>query len=132
MSLDRTLSGLIVDFTNQLLDAIRAARMAELLGLGVNGPVAQPRRKLSGGAAKPNRGKKPSRPLARRSNAQLQRGLDKVVALLKQAEEPMRAETIQEKLKLDRRELPGLLQRGLKTKVLRKKGERRASAYSVV
>ena len=69
--------------------------------------------------------------MRRRSAKDIQKGLGKIVALLKQAKEPMRAEQIQKALKLDRRELPRLVQEGLKTKAMKKKGTKRATVYSV-
>jgi hypothetical protein len=42
----------------------------------------------------------------------------------------MRADEIQKFLQLDKREFPRVLKEGLKTKKLRKKGEKRATTYS--
>lgn len=134
MSLRSTLDALTTTFTNGVLNAIRAASMDELLGARVS--EGRPRKQLAGGGqvSIPSRGKRAKKSagrLQRRSAAQLQKGLDKIVALLKRAAEPMRTEQIQKALELDRRELPRLVQKGLKAKVLKKRGEKRATTYSV-
>ena len=55
--------------------------------------------------------------------------LGRVVAALQVG--PMRAEEIQKSLGLNRKELPRVLTLGLKTKTLKRKGQRRGTTYSV-
>ncbi|MGH7295483.1 MAG: hypothetical protein ACRELB_11145, partial [Polyangiaceae bacterium] len=64
----------------------------------------------------------------RRGPEDIARTLGLVIAALKTG--PLRAEEIQKLLKLDKRELPRVLQEGLATKKLKKKGEKRATTYS--
>ncbi|MGH7296566.1 MAG: hypothetical protein ACRELB_16630 [Polyangiaceae bacterium] len=65
---------------------------------------------------------------ARRAPEDIARTLGLVVAALKTG--PMGAEEIQKLLKLDKRELPRVLQEGLATRKLKKKGEKRATTCS--
>ena len=55
--------------------------------------------------------------------------LASVVALLKKSPDGLRSEAIRDALKLDRREVPRVLAEGLKGKVLRKRGAKRATVY---
>lgn len=81
-------------------------------------------------AAKPGvpRAKKTSR-LARRSDEQIDALVDKVVALVKKTPEGLRAEAIREALHLEAKELPRVFARAKERKVLRSKGQKRATAY---
>lgn len=135
MTLRATLDGLVADFTDNLLLAIRAASMEELLGTRVSSRSPGRSKQLAGGGGVPvpfrgKRAKKSAGRLRRRSAAQLQKGVEKIVALLKKAKQPMRSEQIQGVLRLDRREFPRLVLLGLKTKVLKKQGEKRGTEYT--
>jgi hypothetical protein len=66
--------------------------------------------------------------LQRRTPEEIAKTLALVVAAVRA--KPMRAEEVQRFLKLDRRELPRVLGLGLKTKKLRKRGQKRATQYS--
>lgn len=68
--------------------------------------------------------------LARRSPADLEQTLTLVVAMLTaDGNKGARSEEIRKLLKLDKRELPRVLKAGLEKKVLRSKGQKRATTY---
>jgi hypothetical protein len=66
--------------------------------------------------------------LARRSSEDIEKTLGLVVAALRAG--PMKAEAIKASLGLDRKELPLVLKLGLKTKSLKKRGQKRGTLYS--
>jgi len=67
--------------------------------------------------------------LARRSQAQIEKTLGDIVALVKK-KPGLRAEQIRAQLGLQAKEMPRILAEGLSTKTLTKKGEKRATVYS--
>ena len=85
-------------------------------------------------APKPARPAAPARKakgrLARRSPADIAKALEKVVALVKSSKAPLRSEQIRQKLGMDRKEMPRVLQEGLTKKALKSKGQKRATTYS--
>ena len=75
-------------------------------------------------------GKKSDR-LPRRSAEDIAHALDQIVAIVKAAPKGLRAEQIQAKLGIDKRELPRPVAEGLSSKRLIKKGKKRATTYFV-
>lgn len=80
-------------------------------------------------AKKPGVPRKPSGRLARRSIEQIDQVVDKVVKLVKAFPEGLRAETIREDLSLEAKELPRVFRRALQKKLLKAKGQKRATTY---
>jgi hypothetical protein len=128
MSLRSSLDVLAATFANAVLDAIRGARLEELLaetgGGGGRGPGRPPKSKV---AAPPAR--KPGR-LARRSPADIAKALDQIVTLVRGKKEGLRAEQIRTALKMQSKEMPRILKEGLTKKKLKAKGQKRATTYT--
>jgi hypothetical protein len=132
------LSALANRFASDVLAAIREASLDEILAEGSAGPSPSRRpraphsaptpRALAAAAAR--RPRVVGGRLVRRSAVDIQKTLEQVVALLKaMGSAGARSEEIQKSLKLDKRELPRVLQTGIAKKVLRSKGQKRATRY---
>lgn len=80
--------------------------------------------------AAPKVAKKAGR-LGRRSPADIARTLENIVAVLAAHPEGLRAEQIKAALSLDTREVPRPIAEGLKSGVLKKSGQKRATVYTV-
>jgi hypothetical protein len=85
-------------------------------------PPSKPVRK-----AKPTTGRLP-----RRSPEEIAKALEQVVALLATHPGGLRAEQIRAELGMDVREMPRVLQAGVAHKMLKSKGEKRATTYTAV
>jgi hypothetical protein len=114
--------------TNAILETIRSASLKELMGSGA-GQIQQPM--LAGRMAALPVGPRllPSGRLHRRSLDEIAKTLDSVASLLKRHPQGLRAEQIRNELGLMRKELPRVLKDGLTNKVIRAKGEKRATTY---
>jgi hypothetical protein len=131
------LTALANSFANAVLAAIRSASLQDLMAeSGAAAPVRAAGRRARTPAAPPapapraTRAVKPGARLARRSPADIEKALDRVVTALKAAKERgLRSEEIQKAAGLERRELPRVLKSGLAKKVLRSKGQKRATTY---
>jgi hypothetical protein len=138
-SLRTTLDDLAHRFAEACLAAIRGASIEDLLE--AQGAVSRPgpgrRTAPAHGktirmppAAPPARAKFKGGRLLRRSPDEIDKTLGLVVAMLKATPgQGMRSEEIQSFLRLDKRELPVVLQTGLRSKKLRSKGQKRATTY---
>ncbi|MGH7296202.1 MAG: hypothetical protein ACRELB_14770 [Polyangiaceae bacterium] len=127
-TLHSKLNDLASAFADSVLSAIRTASLDDLV-VGARPAPSARRTPGRGDHAGPSEAPKPTNGrLARRGPQDIAKTLGLVVAALKTS--PMRAEEIQKLLQLDKRELPRVLKEGLKTKKLRKKGEKRATTYS--
>jgi hypothetical protein len=116
-TLHSRLNDLASEFTDAILDAIRAASLDELQGLEPGGTTAgRPR------MAKPGR-------LARRSAEDIAKALDMVVGLVKKTKNGLRAEDIRLALGLDVREMARVLKEGIAKKRLEATGQKRATTY---
>lgn len=115
------LSSLASSFTDGVLAAIRSASLEDLL----NESGRRPARGRAAGAPAKSNGR-----LQRRSAADIQAALGKVLGLLKGKKGGLRSEQIRAVLKFDKRELPRVLHEGLKAKKLKAKGQKRATVYS--
>ena len=116
-------------FANAVVDAIRGASLHELVA--ADGRAGAGRGAASGPVAKAT-GPKTTRTgrLKRRSSEDIGQVLDQIVALVKKNKDGLRAEQIRTELDLQAKELPRVLKEGLRSKRLRKAGQKRATVYS--
>jgi hypothetical protein len=129
-SLRTAISDLASTFVAGVLDSIRGANLEDLLGeaSGVRRGPGRPRATPDDSTA-PARVMRSGR-LKRRSREEIAKALDEVVALVKKHKGGLRAEQIRAQLKMDRKEMPRVLQEGLSTKKLKSKGQKRATTYT--
>ena len=127
VSLHAQILELTGSFTDAILETIRGSSLTELMQETGNarweGRVERATSQANGPRLLP------SGRLHRRSLDEIAKTLDDVVALLKKHEKGLRAEQIRSELGLMRKELPRVLKDGLAAKVLRAKGEKRATTY---
>ena len=123
------LDSLAASFASAVVDAIRGASLHELVASdGRAAPAARP---ASSPVAKPVASKTTrSGRLKRRSSEDIGQVLDQIVALVKKNKDGLRAEQIRTELSLQAKELPRVLKEGLRSKRLRKAGQKRATVYS--
>jgi len=123
------LDSLAAAFASAVVDAIRGASLHELVASdGRSAPAARP---SPGPVAKPITSKTTrSGRLKRRSSEDIGQVLDQVVALVKKNKDGLRAEQIRTELNLQSKELPRVLKEGLRSRRLRKAGQKRATVYS--
>jgi hypothetical protein len=115
--LTAAIESLASSFASSLLHAIRGASLEEIVSESASARPARGRARTPGGR------------LRRRSADQIVATLGRIHALLKKSKSGLRAEEIREALKLHRKELPIPLAEGLRTKRLRKTGQKRATTY---
>jgi hypothetical protein len=133
MSLRAQLNDLAANFADAIVNAIRGSSLEELLaqagGAGAprRGP-GRPRGTAAGTESKP-RGRRAGR-LPRRSAEEIAAELEKIVVLVKKSKAGLRAEEIRASLKMQPKEMPRILKEGLATKVLKSKGQKRATTYT--
>lgn len=125
-SLRSRLDELAQSFTNGVLEAVRAASIEQLKAESHGGRrAAAAARGRQGPVSARKRGR-----LARRTQAQIEATLAKVLAALKGTRgKGLRAEEIRETLGLDVREMPRVLKEGLRTRKLKAEGQTRATVY---
>jgi hypothetical protein len=140
-SLRSHLSDLASNFASAILSAIKGASLEDILGEG-----GSPRRRGPGrprgssnrtkAASKTAPASTPVRKirgrLRRRSPEEIAKALAAVVALVKTAKDGLRAEQIRDALKMQRKEIPRVLQEGLAKKQLKSKGKKRATVYTAI
>jgi hypothetical protein len=136
-TLKSQLESLAESFARQVLEALRAAPVSDLVAAG-GATAGSPRRArvVTGGAdrrvpdriAVPVRKGKAGR-LPRRSAEEIQGALGKIVQLVKRQKAGMRAEEIRAVSGLQAKELPRILKEGLRTRKLTAKGQKRATTY---
>jgi hypothetical protein len=142
-SLRSQISDLASTFASAVLTAIRGSSLEDILAETKSSAEAprrgpgRPRRSSTAVAAptpKPTNAGAPARKakgrLARRSPADIAKALATVVTLVKSSKAPLRSEDIRAKLGMDKKEMPRVLQEGLTKKVLKSKGQKRATTYS--
>jgi hypothetical protein len=136
-NLRSALNHLASNFASAVLDALKTASLDDLVS-GSAGHAAPARRgpgrpRGSGTSRSPGASPGPKRSpagrLARRSPEQIAKAVERVVALVKKSKDGLRSEQIRAELKLDKRELPRVLGEGLAKKVLKSKGQKRATRY---
>ena len=137
-NLRSALAALADDFASSVLAAVRDASLDDLLGEMSGAPPRRGPGRPRGSSApasapaaprSPAATRKPTGRLPRRSPEEIARTLTQVVAIVKKST-GMRSEEIQKALKLDKREVPRVLFEGLRSKKLKKKGQKRATIYS--
>lgn len=128
MPLRAQLAALADGFANAVLAAIRGASLEDLLAEGGAATRRGPGRPRAGSTT--SKKARAGGRLARRSSEDIAEALSKVVALVKGHKTGLRSEQIRDALKLDKRELPRVLHEGIAKKVLRAKGQKRATTYS--
>lgn len=133
--LSTRLHELATHFADEVLAAIRATSLHELTSdVQTTGRRRPEMPALAGSAPAPSSAPAKKSPkivngrLARRSSDDVEATLRLVVAALKVG--PMNGEAIRKSLGLERQELPRVLALGLKSKRIKKKGNRRGTIYS--
>jgi len=119
------LASLADSFASAVLDAVRSTSLEELLP-GTGGGSKRGRPAMA--AIKPARQKGSAR-LRRRSQADIEKAVNHVVALVKGRREGLRAEQIRARLHMQPKEMPRVLAEGLAKRKLKKKGQKRATTY---
>jgi hypothetical protein len=122
------LDSLAATFASAVVNAIRGASLHELVADGRTTPAARPTSGPVAKAAVPKTTR--SGRLKRRSTEDIGQVLDQVVSLVKKNRDGLRAEQIRTELSLQAKELPRVLKEGLRSKRLRKAGQKRATVYS--
>jgi hypothetical protein len=125
-TLQSKLNDLAADLADAVLVAIRNSPLEELLG--VTGGRA---RRFPAGLASGAKSAPAARPgrLKRRSLGEIAQTLNDIVALVNKSKDGLRAEEIRRELNLQAKELPRVLREGLARKVLKSKGQKRATTY---
>lgn len=130
-SLRTAISDLASTFVAGVLDSIRGVSLDDLVaeaGVGVRRGPGRPKATPDDSTALPT--VTSSGRLKRRSREEIAKALDEVIALVKKHKGGLRAEQIRAQLKMDRKEMPRVLQEGLSTKKLKSKGQKRATTYT--
>jgi hypothetical protein len=126
-SLKSRLDSLASSFATEVVRAIQSASLEELLG-EVGGTRRGPGRPNGSAAAKQRVPRKSGR-LPRRSADDIAKTLERVVALVKRHKQGMRAEQIRAELRMQAKEMPRVLKEGLSKKLLKSRGQKRATTY---
>ena len=126
-ALHSRLNDLAASFASAVLDAVKNASLKDL---HTGGPVSEPRGRRGAPKAAPvkSASAKAGR-LPRRSAEDIAGALDSIVALVKKHKEGMRAEEIRKQLGMQAKEMPRVLKEGLSARLLRTKGQKRATTY---
>lgn len=131
------LEALAGSFAGDVLAAVRGMSLQELVseaadrrGNGRSAPTvprgAAPTAQATANGAKRGRG---AGRLKRRSPQDIAQALGKVVALVRQHKQGLRAEQIRKQLGMQPKEMPRVLKDGLSSKKLKAKGQKRATTY---
>jgi hypothetical protein len=121
------LNQLAQNFATAVLDALKGAPLQELLADGRK--VGNGRSAVRAAGSSGTRPTRPSSRLRRRSAQDIAKALEQVVGLLKKNPEGLRAERIRDELGLQPKEMPRILKEGLSKKVLKSRGQKRATTY---
>jgi hypothetical protein len=134
--LQSTLQSLAASFAADVVRAIQGSSLQDLLGEVSGGKGRGPAAQRTNGAAvheggKP-RGAAGKRPrLKRRTPDDIAATLQRIVSLLGDKPDGLRAEQIRVELGVEAKELPRPLADGIAARTLRKKGQKRATVYFV-
>ncbi len=143
-TLRNTISDLAATFAASVLDALRGASLEEILAESRGGAAgAAPVRRGPGrpranavaevaerkAVAAPASTRRKGGRLSRRSQDDIGMLVDKIVDLLANSPEGLRAEQIRESLGLEAKELPRPLNDALRAKRIAKQGQKRATTY---
>jgi hypothetical protein len=129
------IEALATAFANDVVRAIRGSSLDELLGgvdrdarasgrsraslpasQAASAPAAAPRSAMGGR-------------LARRSPEDIAKSLTEIVSLLKSNREGLRSEQIRAALKMRPNEMPRILKEGIAKRILKSRGQKRATTY---
>ena len=124
MSLQTTINELASRFAHDLLAAIRGTSLDEIIAETHGTTHVKRGRRAAGFVATSRPGKR-----VRRTEADLKKLTDKIVALVASKKAGINAEGIKAALKVERKELPRPLAMALSAKKIRKSGKRRATLY---
>jgi hypothetical protein len=125
------LDSLAATFASAVVDAIRGASLHELVASdGRAAPAGRPANSSTPVAKTAAPKTTRSGRLKRRSSDDIGQVLDQILALVKKNKDGLRAEQIRTELDLQAKELPRVLKEGLRSKRLRKAGQKRATVYS--
>jgi hypothetical protein len=139
------ISALASTFANSVIAAIRQANVGELHALATRPSTLAPRRgsgrprkaasapapaKVAASVSAKSGGKSKGR-LRRRSSADIAKALARVVTLVESETGGLRAEQIRERLGMQTKEMPRVLKEGLEKKVLKSKGVKRSTTYTL-
>jgi hypothetical protein len=133
------LDDLAASFASQVMAALQSTSLQDLIGAKAveavtNGRPARATAQLTFPEAvskSPSSKAPPRKPgrLPRRSADEIQAALGKIVSLLQKHKDGLRAEEIRSNLGMQAKEMPRILKEGLASKVLRSKGQKRATTY---
>ena len=128
-ALHSRLNDLASSFASAVLDAIKGSSLKDLHAEGgrATGETRVRKSAPKAAAAKAPRGR-PGR-LPRRSAEDIAGALSSIVALVKKHKEGLRAEQIRKELGMEAKEMPRVLKEGLTTRLLRTRGQKRATTY---
>jgi hypothetical protein len=136
ITLRSRLSELAEAFADQVIASLKGSSLHEIVGIdGGTRPVATSRRStVARVASAPSTPRssvvlRPSGRLRHRSAVQIEEALERVVALLKNHANGLRAEEIRVDLGMLSKEMPRVLKEGLAAKKLTSKGHKRATTY---
>jgi hypothetical protein len=131
-SLRTQLQHLASTFADSVLAAIRSASIEEVLAESrtPDNRRAPPQSLRSAAPEVAKARARPSGRLARRSPEEIEQTVDRVVALLKDHREGLRAEQIRAQLGMLPKEMPRVLKEGLSAKKIKSKGQKRATTYT--
>ncbi len=129
---------LATSFVDQVVNVIRGSSLQELLapghrevgnGRSSRGATESPVTTASTAAPTPRKAPRSPGRLPRRSAEDIKTGLGTIVGLLQKHKDGLRAEQIRSTLGLQSKEMPRILKEGISTRVLRTKGQKRATTY---
>jgi len=133
MSIQETIQSLAADFAASVLAAIREATLEEIVELKVAGTSTPSSKRATAPTAshKSVPARASSGRLARRSDEDVAKVVDRICALLAKAKDGLRAEVLREKLGVEAKELPRPIAQALKEKRITKSGNKRATTYKL-
>jgi Fic family protein len=126
-NLRQTIEAHAAKFAEAIVRALREASLDDVLTISGG---AQAQRGAGAGAA-PRLTRKAEERLTRRTAADIAQTLTQMVAVLAQHPDGLTAEQIKAALQLDKREMPKPIAEGLKSGALKKRGQKRATVYSL-
>ena len=128
-SLRANLETLASSFASAVVGIVRSAPLEELLLQTSQSRPGRAPRTPTRAPVRPAARASSSGRLKRRSAEDVAKVLDKVVGLVKRHKAGLRAEQIRQQLKMRPNEMPRVLGEGLAKKMIKKKGQKRATTY---
>ena len=136
MNLHSALNELAASFASSVLNALRSASLEDLMAESSKSAGPALRRATRGFVGNGHATATPkvahtSREgrLKHRGPEDIAKALDQVIALVKKHKAGLRAEQVRAKLGMQAKEMPRILKEGLSKKVLKSKGQKRATTY---